>query len=220
MFKLKFERVLEFRKNGGQVASSLINTPYSFRYVHEPKESMLILNKVASENRTYLPVDIIFGNVIALQTVQVIYDPDLYLMGILSSKIHMLWVKAVAGGMKTDIVYSNSLCYNAFPFASILETQKKEIEKNVYRILEERERFSDKTLAQLYDPNKMPNGLREAHHQLDLAVEQCYRSKPFDSDEERLEYLFKLYEQMIAEENTKGTLFEIEPKQKKKTKKK
>jgi hypothetical protein len=62
--------------------------------------------------------------------------------------------------------------------------------------------------------------LREAHHQLDLAVERCYRIKPFESDEERLEYLFKLYEQMITEENTKGTLFEIEPKQKKKNKKK
>jgi hypothetical protein len=72
----------------------------------------------------------------------------------------------------------------------------------------------------LYDPDKMPQGLREAHHQLDLAVEQCYRSKPFDTDEERLEYLFKLYEQMIAEENTKGTLFEVEAKTKKKTKKK
>jgi hypothetical protein len=66
--------------------------------------------------------------------------------------------------------------------------------------LEERENHSEKTLAQLYDPDKMPDGLREAHHQLDLAVERCYRSKPFESDEERLEYLFKLYEQMIEED--------------------
>jgi hypothetical protein len=108
-----------------------------------------------------------------------------------------------------------ALCYNTFPLLSISEIQKQEIEKYVYRILEEREKNSDKTLAQLYDPDKMPKGLREAHHQLDLAVEQCYRSKPFDSDEERLEYLFKLYEQMIADENTKGTLFEVEAKAKK-----
>ena len=83
-----------------------------------------------------------------------------------------------------------------FPFS---ENQKKELENYVYKVLEEREKHSEKTPAQLYDPEKMPIGLREAHHQLDLAIERCYRVKPFESDEERLEYLFKLYEQMIAE---------------------
>ena len=82
----------------------------------------------------------------------------------------------------------------------------------MYAVLSEREKHSEKTLAQLYDPDKMPDGLREAHHQLDLAVERCYRSKPFASDEERLEYLFRLYEQMIAEEKSMGTLFETEKK--------
>ena len=72
-----------------------------------------------------------------------------------------------------------------------------------FRILEERENHSEKTLAQLYDPDKMPDDLKEAHRQNDLAVERCYRSKPFESDEERLEYLFKLYEKMIAEEKNK-----------------
>jgi hypothetical protein len=110
------------------------------------------------------------------------------------------------------------MCYNNFPFPNITETQKKELEKHVYKVLEEREAHSEKTLAQLYDPDKMPDGLREAHHQLDLAVERCYRAKPFDTDEERLEYLFKLYEQMIEDEKSKGTLFEIEAKPKKKKK--
>ncbi|MEY4540554.1 MAG: hypothetical protein RLZZ306_2311, partial [Bacteroidota bacterium] len=93
-----------------------------------------------------------------------------------------------------------------------------ELKRHVFRILEERERHSEKTLAQLYDPDKMPEGLREAHHQNDLAVERCYRSKPFESDEERLEYLFKMYEQMIEQEKTKGTLFEVAGKTKKKKK--
>jgi len=92
------------------------------------------------------------------------------------------------------------------------------LESHVYRILEEREKHSEKTLAQLYDPDKMPEGLREAHHQNDLAVERCYRSRPFESDEERLEYLFKLYEQMIEEEKNRGTLFAGETKTKKKRK--
>ena len=114
--------------------------------------------------------------------------------------------------------YSNTICYNTFPFPPITEVQKQELEKHVYKVLAEREAHSEKTLAQLYDPDKMPAGLREAHHQLDLAVERCYRSKPFESDEERLEYLFKLYELMIEEEKSKGTLFEGESKPKKKKK--
>ena len=109
------------------------------------------------------------------------------------------------------------LSYNTFPFPPIPETQKHELESHVYRILEEREKHSEKTLAQLYDPDKMPEGLREAHHQNDLAVERCYRSRPFESDEERLEYLFKLYEQMIQEEKNRGTYLQekLKPKRKK-----
>ena len=82
-------------------------------------------------------------------------------------------------------------------------------------ILDEREVYSERTLAQLYDPDKMPDALREAHHQNDLAIERCYRSKPFESDEERLEYLFAQYEQMIEQEKTAGTLFAVEKKAKK-----
>ena len=128
----------------------------------------------------------------------------------------MAWVKTTCGRLETRLSYSNVLCYNTFPFPPISESQKQELEKHVYRILEEREKHSEKTLAQLYDPDKMPDGLREAHHQNDLAIERCYRSKPFESDEERLEYLFKMYEQMIEEEKNKGTLFASIKKGKKK----
>ncbi len=99
---------------------------------------------------------------------------------------------------------------NTFPFPTISVVNKEELVKNVLKILDEREKHPEKTLAELYDPDKMPDGLREAHHQNDLAVERCYRSKPFTSDEERLEHLFKLYKQMIEEEKNKGTLFEAE----------
>ena len=129
-----------------------------------------------------------------------IYDPEIYLMGILSSKIHMLWVKVVAGRLKSDLRYSNSLCYNTFPFPNISRKQKDEITEFVFAILDEREKHSQKTLAQLYDPDKMPEGLKKAHHNLDIAIEQCYRPKPFESDEERLEYLFKMYEEMTSKE--------------------
>ena len=110
------------------------------------------------------------------------------------------------------------MCYNTFPFPSISTQRKNEITQATFRILEEREKHSDKTLAQLYDPDKMPDGLREAHHQNDIIIEKCYRSTPFKSDEERLEYLFKLYEKMIAEEKEQNTLFASEKKKNKKKK--
>jgi hypothetical protein len=103
---------------------------------------------------------------------------------------------------------------------SLAQIQKIELENCVFKILEEREKHSEKTLAQLYDPDKMLDGLREAHYQLDLAVERCYRSKPFASDEERLEYLFKLYEQMITEEKERSGELNFEPVTQKTKKKK
>ncbi|NLW33392.1 MAG: hypothetical protein GXY77_18250 [Fibrobacter sp.] len=125
--------------------------------------------------------------------------------------MHMLWTRAVGGKLETRIRYSKEVVYNTFPFPiDVTFAQEDGIVKAALHIIEEREKHTEKTLAELYDPDKMPDGLREAHHQNDLAVERCYRSKPFTSDEERLEHLFKLYEQMIEEEKNRGTLFEAE----------
>jgi hypothetical protein len=127
---------------------------------------------------------------------QAIYDAEPWIFGIINSFMHNLWVKTVGGSLETRIRYSSVLCYNTFPFPNISQKQKDEITELVFAILDEREKHSQKTLAQLYDPDKMPEGLRKAHHNLDIAIEQCYRPKPFESDEERLEYLFKMYEEM------------------------
>ena len=132
----------------------------------------------------------------------------------------MEWLKIVGGKLKTDYRYSKNVVYNNFPFPAISNQKKEELTQCTLNILDERAKHSEKTLAELYDPDKMPEGLREAHHQNDLAVERCYRSTPFSSDEERLEYLFKLYEKMIQEEKEKNTLFEKEKKKKKPRKKK
>lgn len=216
--KRRIDQVIEFRVAGGEVARSLAHIPYRFRYVHESKNSTLVLPRTTSEKREYLPAGFLDSEAIVTDAAQVIYDPEPYIFGFLSSRIHMCWVKAVAGRLKMDPRYSNSLCYNTFPFPQISKRRKKEITQSVFRILEEREKHSEKTLAQLYDPNKMPEGLRETHRVNDLAVEQCYRSRPFESDDERLQYLFKLYEQMIAEEKAKGTLFAAESKKRKRKK--
>jgi len=112
----------------------------------------------------------------------------------------MSWVKTIAWRLKTDYRYSSTLVYNTFPFPEITQKQKEIIEEHVNNVLDEREKHSEKTLAEMYDPDKMPEWLKEAHHQLDLVIEKCYRAKPFESDEERLEYLFMLYEKMIDRE--------------------
>jgi hypothetical protein len=115
----------------------------------------------------------------------------------------MVWMRTISGKLKNDYRYSSTLVYITFPFPNISQKQKDEITELVFNILDEREKHSQKTLAQLYDPDKMPEGLKKAHHNLDIAIEQCYRSKPFESDEERLEYLFKMYEEMTSKDNLK-----------------
>ncbi len=215
--KDRVEKVRCFRLSSKKKATrEASQIPYKFFETKHLNTPSIIIPRVTSERREYLQCGFLDEKTVVLDRAQVIYDAQLYIFGILSSKIHMVWTSIVTGRLKMDINYSVSLCYNNFPFPQISDKQKKELEQHVYNILAEREKHSEKTLAQLYDPDKMPDGLREAHRQNDLAVERCYRSRPFESDEERLEYLFKLYEQMIEEENDRGTLFAGEKKSQKK----
>ena len=156
----------------------------------------IIIPRVSSERRKYIPCGFLDSATIILDSAQAIYDAPSWIFGVVTSRMHMVWVRAVAGRLKTDYRYSAELCYNTFPFPDINDEQKRVIGIHVNNILEEREKCSDKTIAELYDPDKMPEGLRRAHHDLDLVIESCYRGKPFESDEKRLEYLFKMYEIM------------------------
>ncbi len=156
----------------------------------------IIVPRVSSENREYIPIGFLDENTVISDSAFAIYDAQLWLFGILTSKMHMAWVKAVGGRLKTDYRYSATLCYNTFPFPKITEAKKAEIEQAAEAVLIAREMHTEKTLAQMYDPAKMPANLREAHNRLDLVVESCYRLVPFHSDEERLELLFSLYEKM------------------------
>jgi hypothetical protein len=222
--KIKFikDRIQKVKGHREQSERGATNTlaasPHRFAEIRYKKTNSIIVPRVSSERREYMPIGFLNSNYVISDSAQAIYDASEWVFAMITSRIHMTWLRAVAGRLKSDYRYSTALCYNTFPFPSITENQKNDLEKHVYKVLEERENHSEKTLAQLYDPEKMPNGLREAHHQLDLAVERCYRSKPFESDEERLEYLFKLYEQMIAEEKSRGTLFGVETKPKRKKK--
>lgn len=187
--------IKEIRLNSSR--PKLASTPHLFAQITQnTKENFIIVPSVSSENRKYVPIGFMDKDIISTNLCLIISDPEVYLFGIITSYMHNLWLKAVGGYLGTSIRYSKEVVYNTFPFPNISEKQKKEIEELVLNILDEREQHSEKTLAQMYDPDKMPKGLKEAHNQLDLAIEKCYRSKPFENDEERLEYLFKLYEEM------------------------
>ena len=197
----RVSKVAELRKKSTDIgANKLAEYPYRFRDTFESKNHSIIIPRVSSDRREYMPIGFLDNEAIIVDSAQAIYDPTPVLFGVIASKIHLVWVRATAGRLKSDYRYSSALCYNTFPVPDLTEKQKETITTHVYNVLEEREKHSEKTMAELYDPDKMPDGLREAHHHLDLAVERCYRSKPFTSDEERLEYLFKLYEDMTAKE--------------------
>lgn len=129
--------------------------------------------------------------------------------------MHIVWIKAVAGRLKTDMQYSNTLCYNTFPFPEVNAKQKETINQYVFQVLDERAKHPEKTMSWLYNSKTMPAGLKQVHKELDEAIERIYRLSPFQNDTERLEYLFKLYEEMVK----KDTLFAGQKKTKTKTKK-
>ena len=200
---------------GGEVAKSIVSRSHQFRYRRVADRSFILVPRTTSERRDYMQCGFFDSKYVALESAQVIYDSEPFIYSIISSKLQMLWVKAVGGYLGTSIRYSTEICYNTFPFPNISKQRKEELTQCTLKIIDERLKHSEKTLAQLYDPDKMPEGLKEAHHQNDLAVERCYRSTPFSSDEERLEYLFKLYEKMIQEEKDKDTLFAKQKKTRK-----
>ena len=197
--KDRIEKVREFRKNSKKLATQrLADRSYQFETMVGEGVTKIIIPITSSERREYIPMTFADEKQIVINSLQAIYNPEFYIFGILNSKMHNLWTKAVGGKLEERIGYSSELCYNTFPFPEITEKQKQKIEEAAYDILDIREMYLGKTLADLYDPNKMPDDLREAHHKLDLIIEKCYQNKPFKDDNERLQVLFKMYKEMTG----------------------
>ena len=179
-------------------ANLLANRPHQFRDLRESNDNCLVIPRVSSERRQYIPIGFCQPGIIVSDSAFVQFTELPFVFGIVSSQIHYLWCKTVSGKLETRIRYSNTLVYNTFPFPKISAEKKQEIESAAEEVLITREYYPEKTLAELYDPDKMPQDLREAHAKLDDIVESCYPGYPFASDEARLECLFKLYEKMTA----------------------
>ncbi len=195
----RIEKCREVRETSKRSATQKLSvTPYRFGEVRHKFTEKIIMPAVSSERRPYIPIGYLNPDDVVSNSAFVIYDAPIWLFGILTSRIHMDWVRAVGGRLKTDYRYSAGLCYNTFPFPKISDTKKAEIEEAATEILLTREPHltMGKTLADLYDPDKMPDDLKAAHERLDDIVESCYPGYPFATDEARLECLFKMYEKM------------------------
>ena len=173
-------------------------TPHLFGSIRNPKHNYLFIPQMSSQRREYIPIGFLNKSIIPLDPHFVIDKATLYDFGILTSKFHMVWVDYVCGRLKSDYRYSNSIVYNNYPFPkNVSEKQKKAVEEKAQNVLNIRSQFSDCSLADLYDPLSMPPNLKKAHQELDKAVDNCYGSKLFKNDKERIEFLFGLYEEYL-----------------------
>ncbi|WP_331463377.1 class I SAM-dependent DNA methyltransferase [Macrococcoides canis] len=155
----------------------------------------LLIPKTSSSRRDYIPIGFVNEDTIISDGAFQLVDADLYIFGVLQSKMHTLWIKTVAGRLKSDVRYSNTLVYNTFVFPVVNETQKKIVEKAATELLEVRETYIDKgfSIADLYNELLMPQDLQKAHRNLDNALEKLYSNHKFISDDERIAYLIKMY---------------------------
>ena len=193
----RIENCQKKRKESLRNSTNLLaSTPYKFGEIRYKESECIIIPRVSSERREYIPIGYLPAGTVVSDSAFAVYDAPKWLFAILTSKMHMAWVKTVGGRLETRYRYSAQLCYNTFPFPTISEAQKVELATLAQDILDLREEHFDMTLGEMYNPETMPDDLKEAHHRLDLAVERCYRPEPFNSDEERLECLFKLYVKM------------------------
>ncbi len=191
----RLERVAAVRRESREKRTrELAASPHAFYATSYEQRTSIVVPLHSSQNREYIPMGFLDAKTIVSNACSAIYGAEPWLFALLTSRMHNVWVRAVCGRIKTDFRYSATLCYNTFPVPSLSGKQHELLSERAFAVLEAREHYSDKTLAQLYDPKQMPSELREAHQFLDVAVDQLYRSRPFRSDDERLELLFDMYE--------------------------
>ncbi|MFO0840210.1 MAG: DNA methyltransferase [Phycisphaerae bacterium] len=177
----------------------LAETPALFGEIRQPATRYLLIPSVSSEDRRYIPIGFCRPDIIASNLALVVPGATMFHFGVLTSAMHMAWVRQVCGRLKSDFRYSNKLVYNNFPWPrNGSEKQKAAVEAAARAVLDTRDRFKGQTLADLYDPLAMPKALRDAHKLLDRAVDKCYRAAPFASERHRVEYLFDLYQHLSA----------------------
>ena len=191
----RLEKVRQFRLSSKRPATNaLASTPTLFAFISHPDGRYLLVPSVSSERRAYIPIGFMSPEVIASNLCLIIPHATLFHFGVISSAMHMAWMRAVAGRLKSDYRYSGSIVYNNFPWpGEPTEKQHSTIEQAAQAVLDARAAHPEASLADLYDPIAMPPDLRRAHQALDKAVDVAYGKRSFASDAERVAFLFELY---------------------------
>ena len=193
----RVQTVREIRlKSTASATRKKAETPTLFFFISHPDRPYLLIPATGSENRQYFPMGFMDEQTIASNACLIIPDATLYHFGVLSSALHMAWIKAVCGRHRSDPRYSNDVVYNNFPWPNSGEKQRKQIEECAQAVLDAR---TDCSMSALYNPLTMPLELRKAHRALDTAVDKAYGGKRFKNDEERVAHLFELYKMLLKQ---------------------
>ncbi len=196
----KISKVKIWRENSNRLnTKKMASTPTIFAEIRQPSTNYLAFPTVSSENRNYIPIAYLSPDVIASNQLYTIPNTTLYDFGVLTSVMHMTWMRYVAGRLKSDYRYSSSVVYNNFPWPKNSSNKNiKKVEEKAQKILDIRAEFTKSSLSDLYNPLTMPPKLAKVHQELDKAVDLCYRPQAFTNETARIEYLFDLYNQYTA----------------------
>ena len=196
----RVEAVQRYRLDSKSAPTRKIaGTPTRFHVENMPDSDFLIIPKVSSERRFYIPLDFMASATLYSDLVFILPQATRYHFGVLSSAMHMAWVRSVCGRLKSDYRYSAGIVYNNFPWPQApTDKQKQAIEDAAQAVLDERAKFPNASLADLYDPLTMPPALTKAHQKLDAAIDAAYAKRKFIGDSDRVAFLFELYQQITS----------------------
>lgn len=196
----RVNKVREFRLSSTRAnTKKAAENPTLFASILEHKNQYIAIPKVSSQNRRYIPMDYLNGEIIPGDKLFTMPDASLYEFGILMSNVHMAWTRAVCGRLKSDYSYSNTIVYNNFPWPSPTEEQQRKIENTAQAILDARALYPNSNLAALYDPLTMPTELRRAHTLNDKAVMAAYGFSTKMTEATCVTELLNLYQRMLQE---------------------
>jgi hypothetical protein len=196
---LRINRVKSYRLTSKDTGlRRLASKPHQFREMKMSDAHTIFVPGLSSERREYLPVGLVESDVVVSLTAFAIYDGPIFCLSLISSKLNYVWNLTISGKMKTDVRYSNSMGWNTFPVPPLTEHNMADLTRCAEDILLAREAHFPATIAELYDPEKMPADLRAAHERNDETLERIYIGRRFKNDTERLEKLFELYTKMTA----------------------
>ncbi|MCF2918577.1 hypothetical protein L1266_20585 [Pseudoalteromonas sp. Cn5-37] len=198
----RIDKVRKWRFESSRKATQkLAETAELFAEIRQPDVEYLAFPTISSERREYIPSKYFDSKVIASNQIYVVPNAPLWLFAILSSSMHMSWIKNIGGRLKSDYRYSSSLCYNTFPVPKLNESHKEKLSEYAINILSSRESYSDRTLAKLYDPELMPDDLRHSHKELDSYIEAIYRQECKSKSTDHLSLLLEIYSKLTGGQN-------------------